>query len=416
MEMKSKAILLIVIACILSANVIAYATPYDDSAHGNTTYGPLWTTGDIYTQGHCGQCHTQHFSEMGAAPPYNFALFYDDYIAVGDMFCFQCHRTTDLGYGQVTNYPYCVNFGGRSAYYAAIKKQFTNANSKPAACGSRHHLTCIRNFIKNNENNWGFSSDPNPCVACHPPHAAQRNHPVAIEEGKLNTAIRRPSDYKSTNSADLLWGDDANERMSSYASSIGGTYQAPYYADTTSGRYEPDGSTSEPVGGWGSNTPDYVTFCMDCHQYAQYDTERNAAVKAIDWSADRHGGYPANDCDTWEGYEGTLRPPYDTYEPNESNYVLSCLDCHEPHGTHKRLHLIRRMINGENVDADNPSCNQNADWVVLCERCHNVPHPGWGSCNVDSCHGDDTNKFHGGTWPNTGPLGPFGTCITTPSF
>lgn len=302
----------------------------------------------------------------------------------------------------MTNYPYCVNFGGRATFYAAIKKQFTNDNSTAALCGSKHHLGCVRNFIKNNAYGWGFNSDADPCVACHPPHAAQRNHPVAIDgEGKLNTAIRRPSHYKSAVSADLLWGDDANERMSFYAASVGGTYQAPYYADTTSGRYEPDGSTSEPIGGWGSNTPDYVTFCLDCHQYAQYDTERSANVKAIDWSAERHGGYPANDCASWCANEGSTRAPFTNLS---ANYVLSCLDCHEPHGTHTRLHLVRRMINGELVAGDTGTCDQIADWVTICERCHVLEHP---SSPCSSCH------YHGAT----DPCGAVGTgCRDKPLF
>lgn len=404
MAMKSKAILLIVIAFTLLASVLAYATPpYDDSAHGNTTYGVLWTTGAIYTQGHCGQCHTQHFSEMGAVPPYNFALFYDDWISKGDLFCYRCHSALADAKQPVTNYPYCVTFGGRAEFYANIRKQFCNDNSTAAVCGSKHHLGCVRNFIKNDAYGWGFNSDADPCVACHPPHAAQRNYPVAIDgEGKLNTAIRRPPDYKSTLSADLLWGDDANERMSSYAASVGGTYQSPYYGDTTSGRYEPSGTTLTSDG---SDLPDYVTFCMDCHQYAQYDTERSANVKAIDWSQDIHGGTQANTCNSGGSYEGTTKAPYT--DPN-ANYVLSCLDCHEPHGTHTRLHLIRRMINGQDVATDSTAdgCDAVPDYAEICEQCHDWPHPTWGGCPV--CHGSG-NGFHGG-------IINFGMCNGQPGF
>jgi hypothetical protein len=261
-----------------------------------------------------------------------------------------------------------------------------------------------------------------PCVACHSPHAAQKNYPVVIDgEGKLNTAIRRPSHYKSTNSADLLWGDDANERMSSYASSVGGTYQAPYYADTTSGRYEPDGSLVEPSGGWGSNTPDYVTFCMDCHQYAQYDPERGTSVDVIKWGppwcsaddADRHGAYPSNTCSVSGFPEGTLKAPY--VDSPESNYVLSCLDCHEPHATHTRLHLIRRMINGGAVAGDASPCDEDGgtDWPTICEKCHDWSHSG--SCNDAACHGDiadyiGMSKMHGSI------RAPSVDCPSTPMF
>jgi hypothetical protein len=321
-------------------------------------------------------------------------LFYDDWVTKSDMFCFECHSAS-TDHQQVTNYPYCVNFGGRAAFYGNIKKQFTNDYSKFINCGSRHHLEAIYDLMVDDVDGWGFSSDPDPCVACHPPHAAQRNHPVYIDgEDKLNTAIRRPSDYKSTDTADSLWGDDESERMDDYATSVGGTYQAPYYGSFGSGDFEPAGDATSD----GSNLPDYVTFCLDCHQYEQHDPERNETVKAIDWSdtGDRHGGYPANTCDAGNFYEGdpfeaSLRPPYDTYEPNESNFVMSCLDCHEPHGTKKRLHLIRRMINGENVAADNDTCDEPTDWANICARCHYLTHP---APDCTGCHYHGIQCWH----------------------
>jgi len=388
-------VLMWLLSCGDMATAFDFHDFHADSAHGNESYGVNRTdlecppgTGTPCPQGDCTHCHETFDPSICGLN--NYLLFYDDWISKGDLFCYECHRT-----GEVTNYPYCVTFGGRGAFYANIKKQFTNAFSTFAECGSKHHLGRIWLVIKDNANNWGFNDDPDPCVACHNPHAAQKNHPVAIDgEGKLNTAIRRPSHYKSTNSADLLWGDDANERMSSYAISVGGTYQAPYYADTTSGRYEPDGSTSEPVDGWGSNTPDYVTFCLDCHQYTQYDAERGAAVKVINWSQDIHGEVQANTCNTSLPYEGTTKDPYT--DPG-ANYVLSCLDCHEPHGTYKRLHLIRRMINGQLVDADSPdawdACDSDpVDKSGICTPCHNWPHDDWGSCY--GCH-----RFPNGAYP-----------------
>jgi hypothetical protein len=287
-----------------------------------------------------------------------------------------------------------VTFGGRAEFYGSIKKQFTNQYAKPANCGSRHSLEAIRDFMISDTYNWGFSSDPDPCVACHNQHADQRNHPVAIDgEGKLNTAIRRPLDYENTDLAGSLWGDDESERMDEYANSVGGTYQAPYYGDTSGTKYEPSGNGSPSDG---SDLPDYVTFCLDCHQYEQYDPERDETVKAIDWSTegDRHGGYPGNTCDAGDFYEGdpfesSLRPPYSDFE--NSNYVLSCLDCHEPHGTKKRLHLIRRMISGEEVGADNDPCDQASDWAGICARCHYLTHP---SPDCTDCHYHGIECWH----------------------
>jgi hypothetical protein len=401
-------ILVTLFVWVLSSSGGASADMYTDSAHGNDSSGVNRSTatcenwpGGVCSIGSCAHCHdTFDPSTCGVN---NFMLFYDDWVTKSDMFCFECHSAS-TEHQQVTNYPYCVTFGGRAEFYANINKQFTNEYSKPANCGSRHDLSAIHDLMVDDTHNWGFSSDPDPCGACHNPHADQRNHPVAIDgEGKLNTAIRRPSDYKSTDPAGSLWGDDESERMDDYATSVGGTYQAPYYGSSGSGNYEPAGNGVSD----GSNLPDYATFCVDCHQYEQYDPERDQVVRAIDWSAERHGGFPSNTCDageTYEGdpFEGPLRPPYDTYEPNEFNFVLSCLDCHEPHGTKKRLHLIRRMISGEELGADNDPCDEAGDWASICGRCHYLTHSYAPVCT--GCH------YHGKLCPHPE------ACIGLPCF
>jgi hypothetical protein len=380
----------LLLCMFIEGEVLAYrSATYGESAHGDTTHG-VNRSGTGYPTGSCAHCHDTFDPSICGVE--ELMLFYESYISKSDMLCFQCHRSGDIGYGQVSNYPYCVNFGGYPAYYDSIRKQFTNDNSKPANRGSRRNLARVQFIIKNDKNGWGFDSNPNACFACHPAHAAQRNYPVAIDgEGKLNTAIRRAPHYKSTDPAGLLWGDDANERMSFYADSNGATYQAPYYGDTISGKYEPANDTISD----GSNLPDYVTFCLDCHQDEQYDPDTDRTVKAIDWSSERHGLYHANDPNCEPSYEGTVLPPY--VETPMSNYVLSCLDCHEPHGARKRMHLIRRMINGGEVA--NESGNAQADWIEICEKCHVVTH----GADCGTCHGpDETNGFHGGTHAGAG--------------
>ena len=371
MDLKLKAIFPALAMVVLLSGVVR-AGMYFDSAHGNTDYGVLWTTDPIYTRGHCNQCHIMHDSVDGEPPvttagPYHFALFYDDAKSATDLFCFICHRNVDLGYGQVDNYPYFITFGGGGVNYQSIREQFTSANSAWTNCGSKHSLGNIYNGLKVMP--WGYNDDPDPCVGCHPPHAAQRNFPPTTT-GDLNTCIRLPSKYASTLPADILWGDDVGERMDDYASANGGVYQPPYFGDTFNGRYEPTGTTTDYAG---DCTPDYVTFCMECHQYALNDSERgNAAVKAIDWDHDRHGTAPSNTCNGGGMFEGTLRPPY-VDSPN-SNYILSCLDCHEPHGTDRRPHLLRRIINGELILADTAPCDENSDYQVFCVVCHDAYH------------------------------------------
>jgi hypothetical protein len=394
---------------VLSFSGVATADTYSDSAHGNLTYG-VNCPDKGHPTGDCAHCHEIFDSSVCGAN--NYMLFYDDYIGPVDMFCFQCHHSVDQGCGIILsgwNQLYCVNFGGRAPVsgYNYVRKHFANAYSKFTECGSRHYLTRIRNIVKNNANGWGFGSDPDPCVACHSPHTAQRNHPVADVSGggKLNTAIRRPSHYDSTSPEHLLWGDDSDERMDAYAASVSGTYMAPYHGNG-SGTHEPAGDGISD----GSNLPDYVTFCMDCHKDFQYDPLRDKSVKAIVWDysygpkPNRHGAYPANDCTSWLTDESTTRAPF--IDP-DANYVLSCLDCHEPHGTKKRFHLIRRMINGEEVTAVGKdswgNCETN-DWLPICERCHEVNHPQNACCSCCHQHGAEDDAGGAGTGCKDKPL------------
>jgi hypothetical protein len=400
-----------VLGWVLSCDDVVAAPTYADSAHGNASYGvnrsdvlPDPDHPDAYDIGACAHCHA--LFDDSTCGQYNFMLFYDDVISISNLFCFTCHSGSST-WQQVTNYPYCINFGGQaSLFYENIWEQFNNSGSMYNECGSRHHLGQIYNSLKSSiGQNWGFSSDPDPCVACHNPHADQRNHPVAIGgEGKLNTAIRRPSHYKSTNPQDLLWGDDTDERMKYSAQNIyGGTYQAPYYGDTAGTKFEPSGNANPSDG---SDLPDYVTFCLDCHQYELWDPEREESVKAIDWTGARHGAYPANDCVGRYG-EGSLRAPY--INSANSNYVLSCLDCHEPHGTDRRRHLLRRFINGEPTDT--AECS-GADMISICGRCHSSSFghgtgaPFGYACLV--CHG------HGAPLWGTGC--PETSCCDKPMF
>jgi cytochrome c553 len=396
------------ILIVLGVLVWAYAAAadmYSDSAHGNADPEPAYgvhRSGIDHPIGDCAHCHE---TDGSVCDDFHFMLFYDD-LAAYQTFCTTCHGPSST-WQPIVNYPYARNFGGASqTWYPNIYTQFADNHSLPAECGSRHHLGQIRTgLLSQVGQDWGFNDDPNPCVACHAPHAGRRNYPVSDVRGggALNTAIRRPSHYKSTNPQDFLWGDDDNrpgepERMDEYAASVGGYYQAPYYGSFGSGQYEPAADATSD----GSNLPNYVTFCMDCHQYEQSDPDRGGAtVKAIDWLTDIHGAAPANTLDAADFVEycmipaeSALKAPYVDFE--SSNYVLSCLDCHEPHGTYKRLHLLRLVINGEAVGVDtNPSCANpvGSDWYNICEKCHAVNHGSEGE-NCQGCHGT-SDGFHG---------------------
>ena len=387
---------------VLSASGVAASDMYTDSAHGNTTYGVNRSDAG-YETGDCAHCHDTFDDSLCGE---NQAMLFYGWIDKCNLFCYQCHVSSD-GEMQVDNYLYCMNFGGLTKTWPGIYKQFCAPACENGNCGSRHDLGAIYNLINNDPYGWGSPPVPNPCWACHNTHLAQRigaaqHHPPY---DPTKSCITRPSE-RYNNPSNPLWGDDASERMDQYAASVDGHYQAPYYGDISDANwelsYEPAGTASPSDG---SNLPDYVTFCMDCHQYTQYDPERSQTVKVIEWgppwcttyNADKHGAHVSGDYDGTATYEqGNLRAPYDDiYKENGYNYVLSCTDCHEPHGSPYRVDLIRRFVNGEDVSAGTQTggCYTDDDYEQLCGRCHTNTHD-LGGCFV--CHSHGIEMYIGG--------------------
>ncbi len=373
---------------------------YTISAHGNTTYGvnrPR-TAGFGYSRGNCAHCHEQHASIGGQTiTAQGYELFYDHWVSGScDLFCYKCHNNT-LNLNpemQVTNYLFGVSFGGYplTASWDSMYEQFCDPNII-GNCGSRHDLDTIRSVLISSS--WGYPADPDPCSGCHNPHFVQRIGSKQYQ-GPYNpdkSPISRPSEH--TTNPTNLWGDDyqigcpsgENERMICYAQSVSGNYQAPYYGDTSGSYFEPSGNSSPTDG---SDLPDYVSLCLDCHIVSV------GGRKAIDWgtTGDKHGGRVAEDvdCGVASPFEigASLRnsgPYNNSLKSSGYNYVLSCTDCHEPHGTPNRVELIRRFINGEPVPADAPACfSTDTAWLDICQRCHTISgHVG--GCNTGLCHG-----------------------------
>ncbi|MBW1897073.1 MAG: hypothetical protein JRI47_08435 [Deltaproteobacteria bacterium] len=257
-------------------------------------------------------------------------------------------------------FSYSHKFGGDTDDCPGDIRQAFNfvkegGNSRSGVCssnnGSAHHLTSIRDFL---QGRWGFSdvlAEINPCEGCHDKHKAQQHYYPVGSDG--TSPISLPSTHDSTRE---IWGDQTTERMDAYAGSY--TYQAPDYYYNAGG-YEPEGNNTYD----GSNLPDYVTFCTDCHNSSTviYSKELDRNLYTFDWATEKHGKGEASDNPNY--YD--LRSPYS--ESQSGMYVLSCLDCHEPHGSSNSF-LTRSMVNGwwEVLTEGQPN-----DWRRWCRRCHN---------------------------------------------
>jgi hypothetical protein len=338
------------------ATAPALAGPYRDSAHGNADYGVNRAAIDgqynEFATGNCAHCHETHASLQGTEPlPANgaapHALFAEGFntdrtqnpYVESDNFCFYCHN--DGSGPQVRNQDYSTTFGGGTAGEGpqSIMTAFNQA--------SYHNLNDIWNFLSSDlfYTAW-FANLGNPCSACHNSHLAKRNWDSAQAGFPLLSPISLPG--ISAN----LWGE--TEVMSNYTS-----YEAPLaFADIR----EPAG-IGEADGG---NTPDYVSFCTSCHKpdNTLLSTTLNREVKKINWETlgpqlDKHGAQLRDGADFF-------REPYAGAAALKSNFVLSCLDCHETHGSPNTM-MLRRRINGENLEGVVDTIDAMS---YVCKRCH----------------------------------------------
>lgn len=412
-----KTIFLGFITLVFWGGGVAYAAgPYTNSAHGSSSSGVERTDYpsalEPYAQGNCAHCHEQHASIEGSDTGADIYLLFNTKStnvsgSAPSGFCFDCHGGSSQTLPAISiNRSYSYNFGGNGTLDdSTIKAQFYHT----AAPGSSHYLPDIDSQIlgvaglkaADGTTPVSLSANLDPCDACHNPHIAQRNYPVAIVDSKLKTAISRPSDH------DNLWGDstDNTERMDkhNYEATCWGTTCGP-----TANREPAEDTTAN-----GSNMPDYVTFCTDCHN--TYNTinstnprlpsDRPAAwgstLRKIDWwdktdtQDDKHGKKAADDNGVGDGLD--LRAPYST---TLNNKVLSCTDCHEPHGSKNNVFLIRSEVNDGNLDSSITTFSTTA-WKELCERCHN--------CSTSTLL-EDIHHTNGPYFPYKGSGAPYKQC------
>ena len=385
--------------------------PYLNSAHGNTSDGVLRTSlstpPNNYSRGNCAHCHEQHASIGGAEPAPNspagpdiYLLFKDLWVAPiqSNVFCFGCHRggIGDCNAGTAscqsdwkrTNYSYSYWKGDDSSLTcpSSIYEAFqfvSNSGSSQSNCvsyipsnvGSSHLLQDIRALLRNQ---WGFpgtASQVDPCSGCHNPHKAKKEFPCSLPSAHTDKYVWE------------IWGDNSGEKMSDYTAS----YLAPCkYLNNPSvplceSGSEPDSTT----------LPNYVGLCIDCHNssttISSTRLERN--LYKITWGpgGDFHGGWARIDNGgdfSGIGEYGDLLDPYKS--GGLPNYVLSCTDCHEPHGSPNEF-LLRKTLNGTSVGI----ISGNGLWFNWCQSCHSITPPFSPNQHLPPVS-ESTNCFQGG--------------------
>lgn len=383
-----------VLLLVLCAKHEAAGGFYTSSAHGDSSYGANRSSTSAlgFTRGNCAHCHEQHASIGSSEPsptggPSGALLFYNNYVSQTDGVCFKCHDgTSTYQTGGIVNRSYSYRAGAWTAdALNDILEAFSFTTSTTYPSSSSHSLADIKTFISAaGQAAWNYTDKSNPCAACHNPHAVQGDPanagpPDTKSAGNRGWMLSRPSQHDNIKTW-RLWGDDASEKMSS---AYAGLYKAPYRFGGVGSGYEPDGSGTSD----GSNLTDFNTFCMDCHNSTNtiYSTLLGRNLKKVDWGAvsgDRHGRPTAGTT--------TLIAPY----TSGSSYVLSCTDCHEPHGS-PNIFLTRREVNNGTVLAT--GANQTTggtQWASLCERCHGNSttvsashHAIMGGAGCSPCHG-----------------------------
>lgn len=374
-SLLSSFVFLLLFYCISSA----LAGDYKNSAHGNTVYGvnrsSISSLG--YARGNCAHCHEQHASIQGEEPEpasgtsSNYLVFADTTpTSQTDNFCFNCHKSFGTLYQNLPeNYNYSTTFGGQSTGSANTTDSIYDAFNPSE--GSAHDLNSISALL---QLDFSYPSTANPCTGCHNPHIARKNNATGGSYNPANAAISLPS------APGNLFGDEDTERMDDNP----GTYRAPFYSGAdpsqSSTLHEPDGLPGDrnDANVKGANTPNYTTFCLDCHSGPIVA----ASIPAIPWasgSTAKHGevdgaGTPQGDRlapYTIDGTDGSFSSPASNgAEDTTTNFILSCLDCHEPHGSQMANgeYLLRTTVNGvSGITIAGPG-----QWYNFCLACHSI--------------------------------------------
>lgn len=365
------------VAVVVLCATSVFCGQYRESAHGNCDHGVLRTgLDDTYVRGNCAHCHEQHASIDGVEPsppaasgsPSISALFHTTFdksavlpYTTADLFCFFCHSDSSESIQaqcsvDMRNYDYSRTFGlylNEENEVDDIMEAFNLPYT--SAGGSNHNLLGIQKYAAEHFSSY-FGPNSDPCTACHNPHIARRNKKNLCNSSFATISL--PSDHQNH------WGDDEAEQMSNY---VGAQYQAPFVFGRNDA-YEPAACNLQVGERPERLMPDYNTFCLECHSISAppvtMSENLHRPLKQIYWGGAGGDNFGAGDKHGRNSATGDLdtKPPYN----NTMNLVVSCCDCHEPHGSPYAT-LVRRSINGEEVGAIGVVTGDRGN---QCRQCH----------------------------------------------
>jgi hypothetical protein len=360
---------------VLSSSDVATAFDFHaDSAHGDPISGVnrLDAGHDI---GDCAHCHDTFDDSICGVN--QRMLFATQFANQRGGLCMRCHSSGAYCQqvdGLIINYDYSRTRGGEEGkdcpsnirmafkfinYETRLPPEPPQSNCD-SSVGSAHDLANINAYMKGRWD-WGDTNpEVNPCGTCHNPHQATKEYPCSL-----------PSSHSETWE---VWGDESGEKMVDYLDLEAGEFYQP--PDKAGGGSERDADIQ----------PNYVEFCLECHQDQQNSYQHGTvgglgAGSGIDWTA---GGSVHGKFHNGSHGQGSLKPPYTELADWENiTFVLCCTDCHEPHGSRNEW-LLRTEVNGTIVEI-----NAAGDWWGFCTACHELNCVG---CRHDPAGGDFTGR------------------------
>ncbi|MDI6891801.1 MAG: cytochrome c3 family protein [Actinomycetota bacterium] len=370
---------------------------YTNSSHGSYTgLGNTWPTSTDTGSGvgtggaatrQCINCHNPHGRDDGSGTntPFKYltlkwevgANSAEEGLCYGGNTATKTSGCHSLGYdysnsGTGTFYGSYSNWCIFDLFNPATLREAT-ANASNAKINQRHDI----GLYDQGTYNSGAKIE---CDHCHNPHINNNDYNFSTKSRMANpdnTTRNFTTQYSKTNTYNY-----------------GGTnysYQS--------------GTDSDPA--FGKSLPDFVAFCLACHEGANNSLPGGVSFGTAGETAnigslyfvsppDQHG---TADSDSTTG--GSLKSPYSS----PPYAALNCTDCHDPHGSGGLYHLKSSItINSTVLTTD----GGNTEYIVVnknygntgtagsftnswCSFCHNVASHKSGNTNCGDCH------YHGAT-------------------